>query len=268
MDFMKIMANNIGVGLAMMIAANTMAQDIYTRGFPEAMPYISYAIWAVRERAGLRPEYAGESGAACRPGIVVRRASEAEWAAANASPDWQALTAVCPLVGAYQVVWKPGAEPTRSLMLHELGGHAMGCWKHLQADPIESIIGSRHVMASQVMLWAAFTVEDVGCIRGGSFWPIYSAPDTCFVELMDNFDLIAPNSLGRYTRMAFAGSVAARDYVWRLDRRVNGPESDCASVRLVGSQIVLDDVRGPTERYSATLQQEGEEWRLIMAVPL
>jgi len=241
-------------------------QQVYTLNFP--LEQINYAIWAVNERIGFGAEYAGESDIPCRPGIVVRYASETEWQANNPLPSWQAFTATCPIPGAYQVVWKPGVTPTRSLMLHELGGHAMGCWKHHEIDWTDSLIGSRHVLAPLVSVWAGLTLEDIACIRNGAFWPIYENPATCWVELLPNFDLIAPDALGHYTRMRFVGSVEAQDYRWRLERRVAGPESNCASVRVAGGQIVLDDVRGIAWSGSAIIAPDGNDWRLVAAYPL
>jgi len=256
----------IGLVLAWVwMATEVFGQDIYTRDFPEALPHIDYTAWAVRERAGLRPEYAGESAQACRPGIVVRRAGSSEWASFNAQSRTEAITATCPLVGAYQVVFKPGVEPSRHIMLHELGGHAMGCWRHIPVTPLQEITGSHYAIAPTTAKWAALTVQDVDCILEGDFWPQYQEPDLCFVEMMPNFDLIAPDALGHYTRLRFVGNVLAGDYRWKQDRRVAGPESECASVRITGGQIVLDDVRSQEWSGSAVIAPEGSEWRLVAA---
>jgi hypothetical protein len=241
-------------------------QDIYTRNMPEALPHIAYTAWAVRERAGLRPEYAGESDVACRKGIVVRIASEAEWQAGNYHSQIQAITATCPMPGAYQVAWKPGVPVTRSLTLHELS-HAMGCWKHIELKGLDLFLGSRHVMAPTTPEWTALTVQDVDCILQGAFWPQYQEPDLCFVELTPEFDLIAPDALGHYTRLRFVGDVLTQDYRWKQDRRVAGPESECSSVSVTGGQIVLDDVRSMEWSGSAVIAPEGSEWRLVAAYP-
>lgn len=244
------------------------AQDVYLLDFPEAKEHVDYALWAVNERAGFRAEFAGEADQACQPGIVVREASAAEWPTHNVPASAQAFTATCPLRGAYQVVWKPGVTPTRSLMLHELGGHAMGCWRHIPLTAWEQFFNtpSRHAISPYPTLWAALTVEDVDCILEGDFWPRYQEPDLCFTELLPNFDLIAPSALGHYTRLEFVGNALEGRYEWKLGTRVAG-SGECDSVRIQGGQIVLDDVRSQGWRGSAVIAPDGLLWRLVMAIP-
>jgi hypothetical protein len=261
----------IAFGLLMpwMAATNAAAQNVYLMDFPESRESVEYAIWAMNERAGFRAEYAGDDALhACLPGIVVRKASEAEWVSAGVPSRIVALATRCPEpVGAYHIVVNPNKEPTRAVILHEMG-HVMGCWRHISVSLLDLIMGSRHVMASRTPDWAGLTAEDVDCIRQGGFWPAYQEPDLCFVELTPEFDLIAPDALGGYARMAFAGDVLANDYTWRLDRRVEGGGGDCASVRAVGGQIMLDDVRSQGWSGSAVIAPHGDLWRLVRAVPL
>jgi hypothetical protein len=242
-------------------------QDVYLMDFPESRESVEYAIWAINERAGFRARFAGDDAEqACLPGIVVRQASQAEWDAAGIPTRTRALAVRCPVLGAYHVVVKPGVEPSRALILHELA-HTMGCWRHVEVSALESLMGSRHVMAPSVQEWAGLTVEDVACVTSGAFWPRPDQADTCFVELADTLDLIAPDALGNYTRLEFVGNVIEGRYEWRQGTTVAGG-GKCASVRVKGGAVELLDVRGQSWRGSATIAPSGNLWRLVAAYPL
>jgi hypothetical protein len=258
----KIASLFCGVLFVACAAQPVKAQPVYLMDFPESRESVEYAIWIINERVGFTARFAGDHAQhACEPGITIRRASAEEWTAAKIPFRTRAVATRCPNAGAYHVVLRPGEAPTRALILHEMA-HTFGCWRHHQVSFAESWTGSRHVMAPSTQDWAGLTAEDIDCIAEGAFWTTYDNPDYCFVELLPNFDLIAPDALGNYYRMEFVGDIEAGKYLWRVAGTAKGGKG-CASVRAVAGAVELLDVRGMQWEGSATLAPEGNLWRLV-----
>jgi hypothetical protein len=233
------------------IPHSSYGQSIYSDGStPDSM--IQYSAWAWSTRSGMRVSYAGRSAAACVPGaILVRLAGPGEWPYTD--PKIRAAASDC---GGGFLIRYPTA-PDLQAILHETGHTLFAYW---------SLFNPSHLSDAGALMYSdpsvpTITQQDV--LRGSPRWPVPDTASLCHVELMPDYALMIPDIAGYRVVMRYLGAME-----WAVESataNTGGVQCDNA---LTGNVADLPDVRGPTERYRAVLEESGGVWRLVMAVPI
>lgn len=223
------------------------------------MDMVERAAWEWSERTGMRVELAGTTSQNCNPGITIKRATAAEWAAYGNPKVKGLVDDDC--AGGYMFFLHPQAPWQLGVVLHE-GGHALGCWGHLP-DSYDSM----HPLAAGPN---GFTQQDALCVLDTPFWPLYDQPQPCAAMILPNNDMVIPEISGYRARLKYLGTDSLGRHLWQESSvSLNPGPQGCAGYVLGTNTATLPALLVQhLGTFSAQLVKAGGVWVLVSAIPI